>query len=109
MPEHRERGSGSDLCRSRLFSFNGSLIYRLLDRKIWSIGSPVSSSFGREEVMSEGERETTFRILCISCGAQIREDKVAEASGLCLKCFYRMLKDRFRAQKRARAGEGVSD
>lgn len=59
--------------------------------------------------MSDGETETTFQIVCICCGVKIREDKLAGASGLCLKCFYRMLNDRFRSQKRARAGEGVSD
>jgi hypothetical protein len=50
-----------------------------------------------------------FEVRCISCGVKIRDDKLTDAAGLCIKCFYRMLNDRLRAQKRAQAGDGVSD
>ena len=50
-----------------------------------------------------------FEIRCVWCGVKIRRDNSKDAEGICLSCFYRILNERFRAQKRARAGEGVSD
>ncbi len=50
-----------------------------------------------------------FRIVCINCGVKIRENAGEDSYGVCLKCFYRMLAARLRAQKRVVAGEYVSE
>jgi len=50
-----------------------------------------------------------FEIRCSSCGVRIRRDSNEDVPGLCLTCFYRALNDRLRAQRNARAGEGISD
>jgi formylmethanofuran dehydrogenase subunit E len=50
-----------------------------------------------------------FKIVCIACGETIREHASDDSYGLCLRCFYRSLATRLRAQKRAEAGEFVSD
>ena len=50
-----------------------------------------------------------FKVVCISCGVQIRENASDDSYGMCLKCFYRMLAVRLRSQKRASAGEFVSE
>jgi DNA-directed RNA polymerase subunit RPC12/RpoP len=55
------------------------------------------------------ERGTTFLVQCIWCGAKIRDDKEEEAKGVCLKCFYQILSNHLRAQRKAVYGEFVSD
>ena len=50
-----------------------------------------------------------FKVLCVSCGVKIRKDASEDSCGLCLKCFYRILAARLRAQKRASTGEFVSE
>jgi hypothetical protein len=50
-----------------------------------------------------------FRVLCVSCGVKIRKDASEDSCGLCLKCFYRILAERLRAQKRVASGEFVSE
>ena len=50
-----------------------------------------------------------YKRVCISCGGSIREKASKDAYGLCLQCFYAMLATRLRKQKRATAGEFVSD
>jgi hypothetical protein len=50
-----------------------------------------------------------FEIRCAWCGVRIRRDSPEDSQGVCLTCFYRILNERLRAQRRARAGEGVSD
>jgi hypothetical protein len=50
-----------------------------------------------------------FKIICISCGVKIRENASDDSYGMCLRCFYAMLAVRLRTQKRARAGEFVSE
>lgn len=50
-----------------------------------------------------------FKVVCISCGGNIREKASKDAYGLCLKCFYMMLATRLRNQKRSVAGEFVSE
>lgn len=55
------------------------------------------------------ERERTFLVQCIWCGAKIRDDKKEEAKGVCLKCFYQILSNHLRSQKRTVYGEFVSD
>jgi DNA-directed RNA polymerase subunit RPC12/RpoP len=61
--------------------------------------------------MNEIERqiERPFLIQCIWCGSKIRDDKEEEANGVCLKCFYQILSNHLRAQKRTMYGEFVSD
>ena len=50
-----------------------------------------------------------FKVICISCGVKMRENASDESYGMCLRCFYTMLAVRLRTQKRARAGEFVSE
>ncbi|HKO99926.1 MAG TPA: hypothetical protein VJU86_23330 [Pyrinomonadaceae bacterium] len=50
-----------------------------------------------------------FKIVCIACGGTIREKASEDAYGLCLRCFYNSLALRFQTQKRAVAGEFVSE
>jgi hypothetical protein len=50
-----------------------------------------------------------FKVVCISCGVKIRENASDDSYGMCLKCFYAMLAMRLRTQKRAAAGEFVSE
>ena len=53
--------------------------------------------------------EGRFEVRCIWCGVRIRKDRSEDSRGACLKCFYRILNERFRAQRRVRLGEGASD
>ena len=55
------------------------------------------------------ERNPEFRVLCVSCGVKIRNHASEDSCGLCLKCFYRVLAERLRAQKRTAPGEFVSE
>jgi hypothetical protein len=55
------------------------------------------------------ERESSFMVQCIWCGAKIRDDKDEESAGVCLKCFYQILSNHLQAQKRVASGEFVSD
>ena len=53
--------------------------------------------------------EGRFEVRCIWCGVRIRRDSSEDSHGACLKCFYRILNERFRAQRRVRLGEFASD
>ena len=55
------------------------------------------------------EREETFLVQCIWCGAKIRDDNEEEATGVCLECFYQILSNHLSAQKRTVYGDFVSD
>jgi DNA-directed RNA polymerase subunit RPC12/RpoP len=55
------------------------------------------------------ERKQTFVIECSWCGSKIRDDKKEETTAVCLKCFYQILSNHLRAQKRTVYGEFVSD
>jgi len=55
------------------------------------------------------ERDRIFLVQCIWCGSKIRDDKEEEAKGVCLRCFYQILSNHLRAQKRTVYGEFVSD
>lgn len=50
-----------------------------------------------------------FRVICVWCGSEIREDKHENEQGICLKCFYRMLKDHLSTQRRPHQVEFASD
>ena len=50
-----------------------------------------------------------FRVICVWCGSEIREDKHENEQGICLKCFYRMLTDHLSGQRRPHQREFVSD
>ena len=54
-------------------------------------------------------RERNFLVQCAWCGSKIRDDKKEEAKGICLKCFYKILSNYLRSQKRTIYGEFVSD
>lgn len=53
--------------------------------------------------------EDRFEVRCIWCGVRIRRNSSEDSHGACLKCFYRLLNERFRAQRRVRLDETVSD
>jgi DNA-directed RNA polymerase subunit RPC12/RpoP len=55
------------------------------------------------------ERENTFLVQCVWCGAKIRDDKQEDTSGVCLHCFYQILSNHLSSQKRTAFGEFVSD
>ena len=55
------------------------------------------------------EREETFLVQCIWCGAKIRDDNEEEATGVCLECFYQIVSNHLSAQKRTVYGDFVSD
>ncbi len=55
------------------------------------------------------ERNFEFKVLCVNCGVKIRNHASEDSCGLCLKCFYRILAERLRKQKRTAAGEFVSE
>lgn len=55
------------------------------------------------------ELEDRFEVRCIWCGVKIRRDSFEDSHGACLKCFYRILNERLRAQRRYRLGQIVSD
>jgi hypothetical protein len=55
------------------------------------------------------ENKDIYIVQCVWCGETIRADKEEDASGVCLKCFYRMLTDRLQSQKQSPYGEFVSD
>jgi len=50
-----------------------------------------------------------YRVVCVWCGSEIREDKNEDEQGICLKCFYKILGDHLKAQRRTRSSEFVSD
>ena len=50
-----------------------------------------------------------FQVSCIWCGSKIRETKEEDSTGVCLRCFYRILSNHLRSQKRTVSGEFVSD
>jgi len=50
-----------------------------------------------------------FQVSCIWCGSEIREDKDQDSTGVCLRCFYQILGNHLRSQKRTGYGEFVSD
>lgn len=50
-----------------------------------------------------------FKVVCISCGGMIRDNASDDAYRMCLRCFYAMLAMRLRKQKRAAAGDSVSE
>ena len=55
------------------------------------------------------ENENSFTALCSWCGSKIRETKEEDRPGVCLQCFYRILSQQLRTQKRTTHGEFVSD
>ena len=58
---------------------------------------------------SRKENKKNFLVQCIWCGSEIRDDREEDAKGVCLKCFYQILSNHLRAQKRSAYGEFVSD
>ena len=61
--------------------------------------------------MRENEKiqHEPFRVLCIWCGAKIRDDDREDASGLCLRCFYQLINEHLRSQKVSGYGDFVSE
>jgi hypothetical protein len=59
--------------------------------------------------VNKDQSEGVYEVRCVWCGIRIRRDSSEDSTGVCLKCFYQILNERFRAQRRARQGEVVSD
>lgn len=59
--------------------------------------------------MKPSQRRSKLYVVCVWCGVAIREDRHQDLEGMCLRCFYKILAQRYQAQRRARYGEGVSD
>jgi len=57
----------------------------------------------------EKENDKNFFVQCIWCGSRIRDHKEEDSNGVCLKCFYQILSNHLRSQKRTVYGEFVSD
>jgi DNA-directed RNA polymerase subunit RPC12/RpoP len=55
------------------------------------------------------EQEDVYVVECVWCGVKIREDNKEESTGVCLRCFYRMLTNHLQSQKRTAYGDFVSD
>lgn len=55
------------------------------------------------------ENEKRFAVLCSWCGSKIRDDQQRDTKGLCLRCFYQILRKQLLTQKRTVEGEFVSD
>jgi hypothetical protein len=55
------------------------------------------------------ERKKTYSVICIWCDEKIRDGKEEESTGVCLKCFYKVLSNHLRMQKKTPYGEFVSD
>jgi hypothetical protein len=60
-------------------------------------------------VKQRTKSEAAFKVICISCGVEIRKNASDDSYGMCLRCFYAMLAARLRTQKRVQAGEFVSE
>ena len=48
----------------------------------------------------DGAKDRPFAVRCISCGVKMRDDKTEDSLGQCWKCFYRVLNEYLRAQRR---------
>ena len=57
----------------------------------------------------KSKHRPSFHVVCVWCGVKIRDDKQEDTSGVCLKCFYKMLSNHLASQKRVAYGEFVSD
>ncbi len=64
---------------------------------------------GKEQGMKESKRQASFYVFCAWCGTTIREDKAEDSEGTCLRCFYRILNERYRVRRRTELRNGVSD
>ena len=60
-------------------------------------------------MIRRSKTKRAFRVSCIWCGAKIRDDKEEDTTGVCLKCFYQILNNHLRSQKRSGYGEFVSE
>jgi hypothetical protein len=63
----------------------------------------------KEKLNVEAEPDERFYVYCSWCSVRIREARSEDSEAMCLRCFYRNLNERFRAQPHTRYGEGVSD
>jgi len=59
--------------------------------------------------MKPSRLRTKFYVVCVWCGVAIREDRREDLEGMCLRCFYKILTQRYQAQRQMRNREGVSD
>ena len=57
----------------------------------------------------KSKQRHSFHVVCIWCGVKIRDDKDEDTTGVCLKCFYRILNNHLHSQKKVAYGEFVSD
>ncbi|PWT83576.1 MAG: hypothetical protein C5B44_00360 [Acidobacteria bacterium] len=59
--------------------------------------------------MKRSQVRAKFYVICVWCGITIREDKAEDSEGMCLRCFYKILAQRYQAQRRTRCAGRVSD
>ena len=59
--------------------------------------------------MAETEKKRRFNLLCVWCGAKIRETKEKDLEGTCLSCFYRILNERTQTWPKARPDQRLSE
>ena len=55
------------------------------------------------------EKQPKFSVVCAWCGSSIRENKEQDEQGVCLRCFYKILKDHLLSQRRTRVDDFVSE
>jgi len=59
--------------------------------------------------MEHSQVRAKFYVICVWCGTTIREDKAQDSEGMCLRCFYKILAQRYQAQQQVRQSNHVSD
>ena len=53
--------------------------------------------------------ETTFTVVCVWCGAEIRRARTPEAPGMCRECFQQKVKEHTRLAARQQASAYASE
>ena len=77
----------------------------------WQLANEAEAiNSNKEETVSRKlKHRHLFHVVCIWCGVKIRDDKEHNTTGVCLKCFYRILSNHLQSQKKVAYGEFVSD
>ena len=59
-----------------------------------------------DELISD---ETTFAVVCVWCGAEIRRASAPESPGMCQRCFQEMVEEHTRLAARKQTSVYASD
>jgi DNA-directed RNA polymerase subunit RPC12/RpoP len=46
-------------------------------------------------------RPPSLAVICVFCGVKMRDSQTEDATGQCWKCYYRILNDHLRSQRRS--------